>query len=94
MSMHLYRGFEIYPLIYPHIPSQNGNPHNYDGGFDAAVKICLRGTADTLTRSETFRLLEHAPFESAGEARRASVRYAEEIIDGDRGKQPLFDDTQ
>ncbi|AOI64943.1 hypothetical protein WS98_16210 [Burkholderia territorii] len=93
MSMHLYRGFEIYPLIYPHIPSQNGNPHNYAGGFDAAVKICLRGTTDTLTRSETFRLLENAPFESAGEARRASVRYAEEIIDGNGDKQPLFADS-
>jgi hypothetical protein len=90
MSMHLYRGFEIYPLIYPHVPSQNGNPHNYDGGFDAAVKICQRGTADTVTRSETFRLLGNAPFESAGEARRASLRYAEEIIDGNRGEQPLF----
>ncbi|RQR36766.1 MULTISPECIES: hypothetical protein [unclassified Burkholderia] len=92
MSMHLYRGFEIYPLIYPHVPAQNGNTHNYDAGFDAAVKICLRGTTDTLTRSETFRLPEHAPFESAGEARRASLRYAEEIIDGNHGKQPLFAD--
>lgn len=93
MSMHLYRGFEIYPLIYPHVPSQNGNPHNYENGFDAAVKICLRGTTDTLTRSETFRLLDNAPFISAGDARRASLRYAEEIIDGNHSKPPLFADT-
>ncbi|WP_269506518.1 hypothetical protein [Burkholderia sp. IMCC1007] len=93
MSMHLYRGFEIYPLIYPHASSQNGNAHNYESGFDAAVKICLRGTADTLTRSETFRLRDNAPFISAGDARRASLRYAEEIIDGDHGTQLLFADT-
>ncbi|AFJ85188.1 hypothetical protein QZM46_21485 [Burkholderia vietnamiensis] len=90
MSMHLYRGFEIYPLIYPHVPSRNGSAHNYDGGFDAAVKICLRGTIDTLTRSETFRLASKTPFESAGDARRASVLYAEQVIDGNRGEQPLF----
>ena len=93
MSMHLYRGFEIYPLIYPHVTASNGNAHNYDGGFDAAVKICLRGTAYTLTRSETFRLPDNAPFDSAGEARRASIRYAEDIIDGNHGEQPLFADT-
>ncbi|PQP09307.1 hypothetical protein C5615_34995 [Burkholderia cepacia] len=38
MSMHVYRGFEIYPLIYPHVPAPNGCPHNYDAGFDAAVR--------------------------------------------------------
>ena len=57
MSMHLYRGFEIYPLIYPHVSSQHGNPHNYENGFDAAVKICLRGTAD---RPAAGRRLQHA----------------------------------
>ena len=58
MSMHVYRGFEIYPLIYPHAPALDGSPHNYDAGFDAAVKICLRG--DTLTHSQTFRLRDNA----------------------------------
>ncbi|WP_179404377.1 hypothetical protein [Burkholderia guangdongensis] len=92
MSMHLYRGFEIYPLIYPHVPAQNGSPHNYDAGFDAAVKICLRGTTDTLTQSQTFRLLECPPFGTAGDARRASLLYAENIIDDNRGKQGFFSD--
>lgn len=93
MSMHVYCGFEIYPLIYPHIPAQNGCPHNYDGGFDAAVKICMRGTADTLTRSQTYRLPGDAPFDTAGDARRASVRYAETIIDDNRGKRGFFSDA-
>ncbi|AJY12756.1 hypothetical protein K6W16_05140 [Burkholderia dolosa] len=90
MSMHLYRGFEIYPLIYPHVPAINGSAHNYDAGFDAAVKICLRGTTDTVTQSQTFRLLDRAPFGTAGDARRASVRYAENIIDDNRDKQDFF----
>lgn len=93
MSMHLYRGFEIYPLIYPHGSAQNGCPHNYDAGFDAAVKICFRDTADTLTRSQTFRLLDSSPFDTAGDARRASLRYAEHIIDDNRGKQGFFSEV-
>ncbi|KWF29319.1 hypothetical protein [Burkholderia pseudomultivorans] len=90
MSMHIYRGFEIYPLIYPHVPALNGCTHNYDGGFDAAVKICLRGTTDTLTQSKTFRLRDDAPFDTAGDARRASLRYAENIIDDNRETQGFF----
>ncbi|MPV55031.1 hypothetical protein CFB46_33315 [Burkholderia sp. HI2761] len=90
MSMHVYRGFEIYPLIYPHVPALNGCPHNYDAGFDAAVKICLRDATDTLTQSQTFRLGDASPFDNAGDARRASVRYAENIIDDNRDKQGFF----
>ncbi|WP_174993513.1 hypothetical protein [Burkholderia arboris] len=90
MSMHIYRGFEIYPLIYPHVPALDGCPHNYDAGFDAAVKICLRGTTDTLTQSQTFRLLDDGPFDTAGNARRASLRYAESVIDDNREKQGFF----
>ncbi|ALX11478.1 hypothetical protein P350_07920 [Burkholderia cepacia JBK9] len=90
MSMHIYRGFEIYPLIYPHVPALDGCPHNYDAGFDAAVKICLRGTTDTLTQSQTFRLLDDGPFDTAGDARRASLRYAESVIDDNREKQGFF----
>lgn len=89
MSMHVYRGFEIYPLIYPHALAPNGSPHNYDAGFDAAVKICLRGTTDTLTQSQTFRLRDTSPFDNAGDARRASVRYAENIIDDNRDARVL-----
>jgi hypothetical protein len=90
MSMHVYRGFEIYPLIYPHIAAPNGSPHNYDAGFDAAVKICLRGTTDSLTQSQTFRLRDNSPFDNAGDARRASLLYAENIIDDNRDTQGFF----
>ncbi|RKP49103.1 hypothetical protein [Trinickia fusca] len=87
MSTHVYRGFEIYPLIYSHLPPQDGRAHDYEAGFDAAVKICLRGTDTTITRSQTFKLLDDSPFASAGDARRASLHYAEGIIDRNRGEQ-------
>ncbi|KVT44707.1 hypothetical protein WL80_22620 [Burkholderia ubonensis] len=87
MSMHLYRGFEIYPLIYPHSPTTLQAGHDYDDGFDAAVKICLRGTDSTLTRSLTFRVAGATPFSSSGAARRASIRYAENMIDTNDGER-------
>lgn len=87
MSMHMYRGFEIFPLIYPHVQVESGRAHNYGGGFDAAVKICLRGTDTTVTRSQTFKLLKDSPYASDGDARRASLLYAETVIDHGRGEQ-------
>ncbi|RQT87508.1 hypothetical protein [Burkholderia cepacia] len=90
MSMRTYRGFEIYPLIYPHFHTGSGRAHNYEAGFDAAVKVCLRGTDTTLTRSQTFKLVDGSPFANAGDARRASQRYAEDIIDQNRGEHGMF----
>ncbi|AJK48963.1 hypothetical protein [Burkholderia plantarii] len=86
MSMHLYRGFEIYPLIYPHSGAQENAGRYNDNGFDAAVKICLRDAGTTLTFSNTFKLSETPPFPSAGAARRASLRYAEDLIDRHDGQ--------
>jgi len=91
MSMRTYRGFEIYPLIYPHFHAGAGRTHNYEAGFDAAVKVCRRGTDTTLTRSLTFKLVDGSPFASAGDARRASQRYAESIIDRNRGEHWMLD---
>lgn len=93
MSTHTYRGFEIFPLIYPHAQVEDGRAHDYEAGFDAAVKICLRGTNTTLTRSQTFKLLEDSPYACAGDARRASLRYAEVIIDEERGEQWMISAT-
>lgn len=86
MSMHAYRGFEIYPLVFPLAETKEGFGHNYEDGFVAAVKICLRGTDTTLTSSDTFKLSDGRPFESAGAARRASLKYGETIIDQHQGK--------
>jgi len=90
-TFRLYRGFEIYPLVYPHRVAQAGVGHNYDEGFDASVRICEPGTATTDTRSRVFRVPGKRPFESAGDARRASAVYAEQLIDECGTSQTVWD---
>jgi hypothetical protein len=80
-TFRLYRGFEIYPLVYPHTTAKPGFAHNYDDGFDAAVRISESGEGTTSSRSRVFRLGSGSPFKSAGDARRASTTYAERLID-------------
>ncbi|MFP3569990.1 hypothetical protein [Paraburkholderia sp. SIMBA_030] len=77
-----YRGLEIYPLVYPRTPRGAVGSYDYGAGFEAAVRICRRGTNDTLTASRIFRIPQRTPFRAAGEARRASTNYAERLIDG------------
>lgn len=80
-SFHLYRGLELYPLVYPHRATEPGSGHNYDEGFDAAVRIQEPGSSGEAPRSRVFRLAVTRPFQSAGDARRASTAYAEHLID-------------
>jgi len=77
----LYRGLEVYPLVYPHRATAPGFGHNYDEGFDAAVRIQEPETPDGNSRSRVFRLPVVRPFQNAGDARRASTAYAERLID-------------
>ena len=86
MSMHVYRGFEICPLIYCHSETIGGVARNYENGFDAAVKISLRDTDSTVLCSDTFKLNENSPFLSPGAARRASIAYAQALIDQQGGE--------
>jgi hypothetical protein len=77
----LYRGLEVYPLVYPHRATEPGGGHNYDEGFDAAVRIQEPQGAEGTPRSRVFRLALRKPFQNAGDARRASTAYAEHLID-------------
>lgn len=77
----LYRGLEVYPLVYPHRATEPGSGHNYDEGFDAAVRIQAPGSLGDAPRSRVFRLAVTRPFQNAGDARRASNAYAEHLID-------------
>ena len=80
-AVRLYRGLEVYPLVYPHRPTSPGAAHNYDEGFDAAVRIQQPAGAEGVSRSRVFRLESAKPFQNAGDARRASTAYAEQLID-------------
>jgi len=77
----LYRGLEVHPLVYPHRATAPGLGPNYDEGFDAAVRIQEPADATAAPRSRVFRLDAARPFQSAGDARRASTAYAERLID-------------
>ncbi|CDY79016.1 hypothetical protein BGLT_01709 [Caballeronia glathei] len=77
-----YRGLEIYPLVYPHTPRSPGGTIHYDEGFDASVRISRPGKDAAAAASRIFRVPARVPFSGAGEARLASARYAERLIDG------------
>ncbi|NYH15436.1 hypothetical protein [Paraburkholderia bryophila] len=77
-----YRGLEIYPLVYPHQPRDRDGARHYDAGFDAAVRICRRGSDHIVTGSRLFQVPSTSPFDAAGVARIASTSYAEQVIDG------------
>jgi hypothetical protein len=81
IDFRLYRGLEIQPLVYPHHAAEPGRGRNYEQGFDAAVLIQQQNALNGVTRSRVFKLGSIRPFESAGDARRASTAYAERLID-------------
>ena len=80
-GLRLYRGLEIYPLVYPHRATTAAGGHNYDEGFDAAVRIQEPESSQATSRSRVFRLAQPRPFQNAGDARRASTAYAVRLID-------------
>jgi hypothetical protein len=80
-GVHLYKGLEVCPLIFPHVATRPGFAHDYDGGFDAAVRIKEPDGGRSEARSRVFRLHVERPFLCAGDARRASTAYGELLID-------------
>ncbi|TXC89227.1 hypothetical protein FRZ40_15925 [Paraburkholderia azotifigens] len=92
-AFRLYRGLEIYPLVFPHRATQPGRARNYDGGFDAAVRIQEPDGTGQASRSRTFRIAVRTPFRNAGDARRASTDYAEHLIETCPQGTNVFDFT-
>ncbi|MFP3794720.1 hypothetical protein [Paraburkholderia sp. SIMBA_027] len=89
----LYRGLEVYPLVFPHRATAPGVTHNYDEGFDAAVRINKPESLGGTPGSRVFRLVVKRPFENAGDARRASAAYAEQLIDSCPANTDILDLT-
>lgn len=85
-----YRGFDISLLVYPHRATQAGFGHNYEDGFDASIRISEPESALDSPRSRLFRVPVKRPFASTGDARRASVAYAESLIDGDGSDRNIW----
>ncbi|AET94976.1 MULTISPECIES: hypothetical protein [Caballeronia] len=80
-EVRLYRGLEIYPLVFPHRPTVARQAHHYDDEFDAAVRIQEPSAKPGTSRGRVFKISPDEPFQSAGDARRASIAYAEQMID-------------
>ena len=86
-----YRGLDISLLVYPHHATQAGSGHSYEQGFDASIRISEPGSGMDSVKSRLFRVPGKRPFENSGDARRASVAYAEMLIDGSRSGHPLWE---
>lgn len=86
-----YRGFDISLLVYPHRATESGYGHNYEEGFDASIRISEPGSLTDSPRSRLFRVPGKHPFMNAGDARRASVAYAEMLIDGDGADHTIWE---
>lgn len=76
-----YRGVDIVPLIYVHKDLSNSGRHNYDTLFDASVKVFVRRLDTEDANVRVFVVSETGRFTSTGDARRASVDFAQRLID-------------
>jgi len=90
-TMRHYRGLDISLLVYPHRATQTGFGHNYEEGFDASIRISEPDAGMDSPRSRLFRVPGTRPFMNAGDARRASVAYAEMLIDGDGSERTIWE---
>ncbi|WP_246641507.1 hypothetical protein [Paraburkholderia edwinii] len=91
VKFRLYRGLEIYPLVFPRRPTLSGRGHDYEEGFDAAVRIQEPTVESVPTRSRVFRLVTQSAYRNAGDARRACTAYAEEMIDNCPSDEAIFE---
>ena len=76
-----YHGLDIVPLIYLHRGSPNTGRHSYDTRFDASVKIFSRRPDVEDADVRVFLVSATGSFGSIGDARRASIYFAEQLID-------------
>jgi hypothetical protein len=72
---------EIYPLVFAHRRIGAKQGHGRDDEFDAAVRIQEPPAEMGISRGRVFKVSPDEPFQSAGDARRASIAYAEQMID-------------
>lgn len=76
-----YRGVDIVPLVYMHGGPSNTSRHNYDTRFDASVKIFSRRPDIEDADVRVFLVSGTGSFRSIGDARRASIDFAQRLID-------------
>ncbi|SMG14144.1 hypothetical protein [Paraburkholderia susongensis] len=78
----LYKGYELYPLVFARTFNRFDGHSRYAEGYDIAVRICRPGAIATSTASRVFRLNQSHTFSDFGMARRAARQQGKDIIDG------------
>jgi hypothetical protein len=76
-----YKGFDIYPLVYPFKPPREWHERRRDRAYSASVVICREGVTPETENQRVFRL-EDLQWENVGIAKRAAMDEAVKIIDG------------
>jgi hypothetical protein len=78
-----YKGYDLYPLVYSNAIARERawGERRPDRSYTAAVVLCREGAKPEGEQARTFRL-DTTPWDNVGTARRAVLRYAEDIING------------
>jgi hypothetical protein len=78
----LYKGFELYPLVFSRTFVRFDAHSRYAEGYEVAVRVCRPGAASGTAGSRTFRLPLTDALADFGVARRAACQRGMDIIDG------------
>jgi hypothetical protein len=78
----LYKGYELYPLVFARAFNRFDGHSRYAEGYDVAVRICRADTSGATSASRVFRLDRQDVFSDFGIARRAARQQGEDIVDG------------
>jgi hypothetical protein len=79
---HLYKGFELYPLVFAREFKRFDGHTRYAEGYEVAVRICRLDASGATGAGRVFRLVREDVFSDFGMARRAARQQGEDIIDG------------
>jgi hypothetical protein len=82
LQPYLYKGFELYPLVFLRAFKRFDGHSRSAEGYDVAVRVCRIGAAAREGTGRVFRLERSDAFTEFGMARRAARQRGEDIIDG------------
>jgi hypothetical protein len=78
----LYKGFELYPLVFARVFARFDAHSRSAEGYDIAVRICRPGVEAGASGSRVFRLQLENAIPDFGMARGAAYQRGRDIIDG------------
>jgi hypothetical protein len=82
LQANTYKGFEVYPLVFPRAFNRFDSHSKYAEGYDVAVRVCRPGAVSGAQGSRVFRLQLEDSIADFGVARRTACQRARDIIDG------------